>query len=109
MRPVTVLLVEDNEGDAALVAGYFESASLPVDLRRAGDGVDALDYLARARMAQPDLILLDLNMPRMDGHALLRRLKADGSPWRAIPVVLLTTSAAEEDILGSYTMTRTRM
>ncbi len=104
--PLTVLLVEDDDADVALVEEYFEEHALASELRRVPDGVAALEYLRRegeyADASRPDLILLDLNMPRMDGRELLGVVKADTSPWRTIPVIVFTTSSAAEDIAHSY-------
>jgi CheY-like chemotaxis protein len=103
---VTVLLVEDDDADVALVEEYFDRHRSLGDLVRVSDGVAALDYLRGARghrdARRPDLILLDLNMPRMDGRELLGVLKASDSSWRSIPVVVFTTSSAAEDIALSY-------
>ncbi len=100
------LLVEDDPGDVALVEDYFESFGLPGRLHKVPDGVAALSFLRRengyADAPVPDLILLDLNLPRMDGRQLLQIVKADDSPWRTIPVIVFTTSAAAEDIAHSY-------
>jgi CheY-like chemotaxis protein len=106
LAPLKVLLVEDDDGDVALVEEFFEDHPQATRLRRVTDGVEALRYLRGqgpfAGEPAPDLILLDLNLPRMDGRELLRTLKAPGSPWLVIPVVVLTTSALEEDVAGSY-------
>jgi CheY-like chemotaxis protein len=104
--PLTVLLVEDDAADAVLVEEFFDSHAYPANLYRVSDGVEALRYLTGegqfAGEPIPDLILLDLNMPRMGGRELLRTLKASDSPWLTIPVIVLTTSSAEDDVAGSY-------
>lgn len=104
--PLTVLLVEDDPADVALVEDVFEQNQFPAVLRRVADGVEAMQYLSGegqfSAEPQPDLILLDLNMPRMDGRELLRVLKASGSAWATIPVIVFTTSAARDDVVGSY-------
>jgi CheY-like chemotaxis protein len=90
--PLTVLLVEDDAADAVLVEEFFDSHSVPATLYRVSDGVEALHYLAGqepfGEEPTPDLILLDLNMPRMGGRELLRTLKAPHSPWLTIPVIV---------------------
>ena len=100
-----VLLVEDEPADAHLVRMAFEEGRVLVDLQHVRDGVEALDYLQRqgpfSEAVRPDLILLDLNMPRMDGRRFLEKIKTLGDLKR-IPVVVLTTSEAETDILSSY-------
>ncbi|MFI6586651.1 response regulator [Embleya sp. NPDC050493] len=96
---LTVLLVEDDPGDALMI----EEALLDRDgghtLCRAADGMEALEWLRTH--PRPDLVILDLNMPRMDGRELLSAMKAD-ERWRTIPVVVLTTSAAPDDVRRSY-------
>jgi CheY-like chemotaxis protein len=105
LRPIEILLVEDDEGDTVLIADALEHYKLRNRLACVSDGVKALEYLRGegeyAGAARPDLILLDLNLPRMDGRELLSRIKAD-EELSAIPVVVLTTSRSDEDILRSY-------
>lgn len=104
-RPVEVLLIEDNPGDVRLTREAFREGKIRNNLNVVPDGVSALHYLRREagyRLApQPDLILLDLNLPRLDGREVLTEIRKDPE-LRAIPVVVLTTSAAEQDILRSY-------
>ncbi len=101
----TVLLVEDDASDALLVRYACEEADLPVRLLHVLDGVEALAFLQRKSpwqgMPRPDLILTDLNMPRMDGLTLLEKLKSDPT-WCDIPTVILSTSCADSDILLGY-------
>lgn len=104
-QPIDILLVEDDPGDELMTREAFEDNKIGNTLHVAHDGQEALDFLYQqgdhADAPQPDLILLDLNLPRYDGRQVLERIKAD--PQLAhIPVVVLTTSAAEEDILRSY-------
>lgn len=103
--PIEVLLVEDNPGDVRLTREAFRAARMERPLHVAADGVEAMAFLRRegefARVPRPDLILLDLNLPRMDGREVLARIKADES-LRTIPTIILTTSQAESDILKSY-------
>jgi CheY-like chemotaxis protein len=99
-EPITVLLVEDDPGDVVLIQEAFEYNKVRNLLHVVGDGVAALEYLRSAEI-RPDLILLDLNLPRMDGREVLAAVKSDPA-LRTIPVVVLTTSKAEEDILRSY-------
>jgi CheY-like chemotaxis protein len=99
-EPITVLLVEDDPGDVVLIQEAFEYNKVRNLLHVVGDGVAALEYL-RSTDTRPDLILLDLNLPRMDGREVLAEVKSDPA-LRSIPVVVLTTSKAEEDILRSY-------
>jgi CheY-like chemotaxis protein len=102
---VDVLLVEDDPGDVVLIREAFEFNKVHNALHVASDGVEALDFLYRRNgqeeAPRPDLVLLDLNLPRKDGREVLEEVKADPS-LRTIPVVVLTTSEAEEDILRSY-------
>jgi CheY-like chemotaxis protein len=100
-RVPVVLLVEDDPGDVLMVTEALERSENPPLLYVAGDGQEALDILNQEDTERPDLILLDLNMPRMDGREALAALKAD-ERLRAIPVVVFTTSDAEADVLASY-------
>lgn len=100
-----ILLVEDNPGDVRLTMEALKDAEVPNKLSVVRDGVEAMEFLRRqgqyATAARPDLILLDLNLPRKDGRQVLKEIKADDTLKR-IPVVVLTTSRAEEDILKAY-------
>jgi chemotaxis family two-component system response regulator Rcp1 len=102
---VTILLVEDNEGDVRLTREALEEGRVANRLIVARDGMEALAILrqqgAHAASPRPDLILLDLNLPKKDGRAVLAEIKSDPNFMR-IPVVVLTTSKAEEDILRTY-------
>lgn len=104
-EPVEILLVEDNIGDIRLTQEVLKEAKVTNRLSVVRDGVEALAFLRRegahADVIRPDLILLDLNLPRKDGREVLQEIKADPA-LRRIPVVVLTTSEAEEDILRSY-------
>jgi CheY-like chemotaxis protein len=99
-QPIVVLLVEDDPGDVVLIQEAFEHNKVRNRLHVVGDGVEAMDFL-RNGGERPDLILLDLNLPRKDGREVLAEVKGDAA-LRSIPVVVLTTSKAEEDILRSY-------
>jgi chemotaxis family two-component system response regulator Rcp1 len=100
-----VLLVEDSPGDVRLTKEAFHDADPQIDLRVAVDGVEAMAYLRREGVhsdaARPDFILLDLNLPKMDGREVLSHIKEDDD-LKTIPTVILTTSDAEADILTSY-------
>jgi two-component system, chemotaxis family, response regulator Rcp1 len=102
---IEVLLVEDNPGDVRLTQEAFLAANGKINLHIAADGVEALAFLQRqgghAGVPRPDLILLDLNLPKMDGREVLAHIKADAS-LKLIPTVILTTSDAEADIQNSY-------
>ncbi len=107
-KPVTILMAEDDEDDRLLVKEAFAESNTLNDLRFVGDGLELIEYLANAvneptegQLPMPDLILLDLNMPRKDGREALQEIKQNPD-WRRIPVVVMTTSRAEEDILRSY-------
>lgn len=104
-RPIEVLLVEDDPGDELMTREAFEENKVRNNLHVARDGEEALDFLNRrgeyADAPRPDLVLLDLNLPKFDGRQVLAEIKAD-EDLRTIPVVVLTTSGAEEDILSSY-------
>jgi two-component system, chemotaxis family, response regulator Rcp1 len=101
----TVLLVEDSPGDVRLTQEAFRDADPSIDLRVAVDGVDAIAFLKRqgvhADAPRPDVILLDLNLPKMDGREVLALIKEDDA-LKTIPTVILTTSDAEADIMTSY-------
>jgi CheY-like chemotaxis protein len=103
--PVQLLLVEDNPGDVRLTQEAFRDANGSVRMHVASDGVEAMAFLRRegahVESPRPDLILLDLNLPRMDGREVLSLIKADGT-LRTIPTVILTTSDADADIIHSY-------
>jgi CheY-like chemotaxis protein len=104
-RPVEILLVEDNLGDARLTQEALKEGKIRNNLHHAKDGVEALAFLRReggyASAPTPDIVLLDLNLPKKDGRQVLAEMKADEA-LKTIPVVVLTTSEAEQDILRSY-------
>lgn len=103
--PIEILLVEDNLGDIRLTTEAFKEGKLLNHITVMRDGTEALAYLRRqekyADAIRPDLILLDLNLPKKDGRAVLAEIKADADLMH-IPVIVLTTSEAEQDILRSY-------
>jgi CheY-like chemotaxis protein len=102
---IEVLLVEDSPGDVRLTREAFKDAKVHINLHVASDGAEAMAFLERegeyAKAPRPDLILLDLNLPKKDGREVLAELK-QSAELRSIPVVILTTSASEADIHGSY-------
>lgn len=102
---IDILIIEDNEGDARLIQEVFNENKLFNSLHFVRDGVDAMDFLfARGKYqnaVRPDLIILDLNLPRKDGREVLAEIKSD-PVLKQIPVVVMTISQAEEDILKSY-------
>ena len=106
-KPIHVLLVEDNAADADLMRETIEGSKLRLDLTAVKDGVEAIQYLRGeppfANAPRPDLILLDLNLPRMNGRQVLASVKSDAD-LRGIPIVVLTSSGAEQDIAQSYTL-----
>jgi len=106
-KPIEILLVEDNPGDVRLTQEAFKEGKVSNNLNVARDGVEALAYLRQegeyANAPHPDVILLDLNLPRKDGREVLAEIKEDPD-LRRIPVVVLTTSLAEQDILRSYNL-----
>ena len=103
--PIEILLVEDNPGDVELTREALHDSKVHMRLSVVNDGVEALAFLRRegphADAPRPDLILLDLNLPKKDGRAVLADIKGDAS-LRHIPVVILTSSQAEQDILRAY-------
>jgi chemotaxis family two-component system response regulator Rcp1 len=103
--PIEVLLVEDSPGDVRLTQEAFREANKTIHLHVAADGVEAMAFLRRegihSQAPRPDLILLDLNLPKMDGREVLAHIKGDEG-LKSIPTVILTTSDAEADIVKSY-------
>jgi chemotaxis family two-component system response regulator Rcp1 len=103
--PIQVLLVEDNPGDARLTREAFNDAKVHLQMHVVVDGVDAMEFLYRrgsyAESPRPDLVLLDLNLPRKNGRDVLAEIKSD-TTLKTIPVVILTTSASDVDIESSY-------
>ena len=106
-RPIEILLVEDNPGDVRLTQEALREGKVRNHLHVAADGVEAMAFLRRegqhAHAPQPDLILLDLNLPKKSGREVLAEIKEDPE-LRRIPVVILTVSKAEEDVLKSYNL-----
>ena len=107
MHPIEILLVEDNPGDARLAKEALKESKLMNNLSIAEDGVEAMNFLYKKgkykNMPRPDLVILDLNLPKKDGREVLAEIKNDDDLKR-IPVVILTISKAEEDILKSYNL-----
>jgi len=105
VRPIEVLLVEDDEGDVLMTREALDEGKVLNRLNVVGDGVEAIAYLRGKKgyenATRPDLILLDLNLPKRDGRQVLADVKGDPD-LRRIPIVVLTTSEAEEDVLRSY-------
>lgn len=104
-RPVEILLVEDNPGDIRLTIEALKEGKVSNNLQTVNDGVDALAYLRKqgkfADAVRPDLVLLDLNLPKKNGREVLEEIKKD-SDLKRLPVVVLTTSNAEQDVLKTY-------
>lgn len=104
-RPIEVLMVEDDPADVDLTREYLKDAKVAISLSVVDDGAKAMDFLHRrppyADAVRPDVILLDLNLPKKDGREVLKEIKSDDS-LRRIPVVVLTTSSAEGDIFKTY-------
>lgn len=107
MIPIEILLVEDNPGDVRLTREALKNSKIPINLTVVEDGVEAIRFLMREgeyeHADRPDIILLDLNLPRIDGREVLQTIKHDES-LRRIPVVVLTTSDDEHDILATYNL-----
>ncbi len=107
VKPIEIMLVEDSPSDADLAVETLSESKVLNNLHLVEDGVEALAFLRRegvhANAPRPDVILLDLNLPKKNGLEVLREIKSDPQLMR-IPVVILTTSAAEEDILKSYSL-----
>jgi CheY-like chemotaxis protein len=106
-KPIDILLVEDNPGDSRLAMEALKESKLRNNLHIVTDGVEAMDFLYKRgkheQVLRPDLILLDLNLPKKDGREVLAEIKSDPDLKR-IPVVILTISKAEEDILKTYNL-----
>lgn len=107
VRPLELLLVEDNPGDVRLTREALKSGKVPTNLSVARDGVEALEFLRRRgrfdSAPRPDLILLDLNLPRKNGREVLAEIKSDPE-LRRIPVLVMTTSRADQDINRAYSL-----
>jgi len=107
VKPIEILLVEDNPGDADLTREAMENNKMHVAMHVVGDGVEAMAFLRRTgkyvNAPRPDIVLLDLNLPKKDGKEVLAEIKAD-QDLKRIPVVILTISKDEEDILKSYNL-----
>jgi len=105
--PIEILLVEDNPGDVRLTREALKEGKVYSNLHTVKDGVEAMEFLRRQGkykdVPRPDIILLDLNLPRKDGREVLEEIKSD-SVLKRIPVVVLTTSKAEEDVLRTYNL-----
>ncbi len=104
-RPVEILLVEDNPGDVRLTIEALKEGKVSNNLRTVSDGIDALAYLRKqgkfVDAVRPDLVLLDLNLPKKNGREVLEEIKKD-SDLKRLPVVVLTTSNAEQDVMKTY-------
>ncbi|MFX0592736.1 response regulator [Melissospora conviva] len=105
--PVRILVVDDDPGDVLMIEEALDGSDIDKVIDVVSDGEEAMEFLRRegrhTTAARPDMILLDLNMPRMDGRQVLSAVKTD-EDLRTIPIVVLTTSNADTDILGSYTL-----
>ncbi len=107
MSPIEILLVEDNPGDVRLTQEALKEGKVNNALNVVEDGLEAMNYLQRKapyeNATRPDMILLDLNLPKMNGREVLAEIKAD-EDLKSIPVIILTTSDAEEDIVKTYSL-----
>jgi two-component system response regulator len=105
IKPIEILLVEDNQGDVRLTKEAFKEVGFKIKLNVVRDGIEAIDYLHKKKnftdKSRPNLILLDLNMPKKDGREVLKEVKADKS-LKLIPIVVLTTSNSRDDIMDAY-------
>jgi two-component system response regulator len=107
IKPISLLLVDDDQGDVELTLEVMEMSKIKLDVNVVSDGVEAMQYLKKEgdfqQAIRPDLILLDLNMPRKNGKEVLQEIRQHPS-LRTIPIVILTTSDADEDIMNTYTL-----
>jgi len=107
IKPIDILIVEDNQGDARLIREVLNDGKVFTTLHIVKDGVQAMEFLRKkgeySKAPYPDLIILDLNLPKMDGREVLAEIKND-EKLKKIPVVIMTISQAEEDILKSYNL-----
>ncbi|MDJ0635123.1 MAG: response regulator [Xenococcaceae cyanobacterium MO_188.B29] len=107
LRPIEILLVEDSPSDAKLIKKVFDRATIPHHLEQVEDGIEALDFLYQqgeyGSAPRPDMILLDLHLPKKDGLCVLAEIKAD-SQLSKIPVIVLTTSHSPKDVINCYQM-----
>lgn len=107
LHKIDILIVEDNKGDARLIKEIFNESKLYNSLYFVSDGVEAMDFLRKsgkyANMPLPDLIILDLNLPKKDGREVLMEIKQDEN-LKHIPIVIMTISQADEDIIKSYNL-----
>ncbi len=105
MKPIDILLVEDNEGDIVLTTEALEEGKIKNTISVVKDGWEAIQYLEKkgdyVGATTPDLVLLDINMPKMNGHEVLKKIKSNPDT-RHIPVIMLTTSSSEMDVMKSY-------
>lgn len=105
MKPIQILLVEDNEGDILLITEALKEAKILNSVRIAKDGEQAIDFLEKRgdfhEVPSPDLVILDINLPKINGHEVLEHIKQT-EYLKQIPVIMLTTSSSENDILASY-------
>jgi CheY-like chemotaxis protein len=105
MKPIHILLVEDNEGDILLTTEALNEGSIILTIAVVKDGWEAMQYLNKQGKYEnepsPELILLDVNLPKMNGHEVLKNIKTD-EKLKHIPVIMLTTSSSEKDVLSSY-------
>src|SRR5271157_1982892 len=105
IEPIEILLIEDDAADVMLMEEAFKEVKIETNIQVVNNGDDAMDFLYKrgnyADAARPDLVMLDLNMPRKDGREVLAEIKSDPS-LKTIPVIVLTTSRSREDILKSY-------
>ena len=107
LKPIEILMADDNQGDVRLALEALKGAKVKNNIHVVEDGMEAMAFLRKegkyAKMPRPDIFLLDLNMPKKDGREVLAELKADPE-LKCIPVVILTVSQAEEDIIKSYNL-----